>query len=171
MKQENKTASEAGGEFKDLQFLVVQWGKERDLYHPEHGATPDSQFLKFGTEIEELCEAIIANDRVKIKDGIGDAIVCHISKLELEGDYGYMNMIDEDYVNLCYSDNEDVLTPAFIIGHCLHSSYKNSIESIFALLFLEKLLGFEYLECLKFAYNEIKDRKGRMINRTFVKEQ
>ena len=31
-------------------------------------------------------------------------------------------------------------------------------------------LGVDFNECLKIAYNEIKDRKGKMINGMFVKE-
>lgn len=33
-----------------------------------------------------------------------------------------------------------------------------------------KLNGLDLLECLDSAYNEIKDRKGSMVNGTFVKE-
>lgn len=36
---------------------------------------------------------------------------------------------------------------------------------------LSKQLGFEIGECIHYAYKEIKDRKGKMVNGVFVKEE
>lgn len=38
------------------------------------------------------------------------------------------------------------------------------------LIIIAKQLGLSFEECLAGAYNEIKDRKGRMVNGVFVKE-
>ena len=38
------------------------------------------------------------------------------------------------------------------------------------LIIIAKQLGLNFEECLEGAYNEIKDRKGKMINGVFVKE-
>ena len=43
-------------------------------------------------------------------------------------------------------------------------------DSLVVLIILCQQLGFNLKECLQTAYNEIKDRKGKMINGTFVKE-
>ena len=43
-------------------------------------------------------------------------------------------------------------------------------DSLVVLIILCQQLGFDLKECLQTAYNEIKDRKGKMINGTFVKE-
>lgn len=38
------------------------------------------------------------------------------------------------------------------------------------LIILCEQLGLNYDECLESAYNEIKDRKGKLVNGTFIKE-
>ena len=38
------------------------------------------------------------------------------------------------------------------------------------LICISMQLGVDFNECLKIAYNEIKDRKGKMVNGMFVKE-
>lgn len=38
------------------------------------------------------------------------------------------------------------------------------------LICMSMQLGVDFNECLKIAYNEIKDRKGKMVNGMFVKE-
>lgn len=44
-------------------------------------------------------------------------------------------------------------------------------DSLVVLIILCQQLGFDLKECLQTAYNEIKDRKGKIINGTFVKEE
>ena len=44
-------------------------------------------------------------------------------------------------------------------------------DSIVTLVVLCLQLGYDVEECLKIAYNNIKDRKGKMVNGTFVKEE
>lgn len=39
------------------------------------------------------------------------------------------------------------------------------------LIGLAKLNGLSLKECLEHSYNEIKDRKGKMVNRVFIKEK
>lgn len=44
-------------------------------------------------------------------------------------------------------------------------------DSIVTLVVLCLQLGYDVDECLKIAYNNIKDRKGKMVNGTFIKEE
>lgn len=44
-------------------------------------------------------------------------------------------------------------------------------DSIVTLVVLCLQLGYDVEECLKIAYNNIKDRKGKMVNGTFIKEE
>jgi len=49
---------------------------------------------------------------------------------------------------------------------------KDSIGDItVVLIVLCTQLGIDYDECVRMAYNEIKDRKGKMIDGVFVKEE
>ncbi|MGM8213547.1 MazG-like family protein [Virgibacillus sp. W0430] len=48
---------------------------------------------------------------------------------------------------------------------------KDSIGDVYVVLtILSMQLGLDIEECMELAYNEIKDRRGKMINGVFVKE-
>jgi hypothetical protein len=47
---------------------------------------------------------------------------------------------------------------------------KDNLSMIVNLERLAKSLNLDLLECVNLAYNEIKDRKGRLENGTFIKE-
>ena len=153
--------------FKELKEKVIDWGKARGLYHPTDGATPESQYLKFLTEIGELADALLKQDDAKIKDAIGDCMVCLIAKLELEGNKHYSEELIEKEIYL-YENNHKVFNISHILS--INTDFYHSSQSLAMLLVIEKRLGFYYCECLEIAYNEIKDRKGKMINREFIKE-
>lgn len=91
--------------------LIRDWAEARNLIN---GSTPQKQMKKLDEEVNELRDALAANDRKEIIDGIGDCIV--------------------------------VLT---IMAAQLDMNVENCIEA---------------------AYQEIKDRKGKMIDGIFVKE-
>ena len=64
------------------------------------------------------------------------------------------------------------------IAHELTRSRRNSIELIDALgdtlvtlIILSDILGYDLLGCLEASYNVIKDRKGKLINGSFVKDE
>lgn len=44
-------------------------------------------------------------------------------------------------------------------------------DSLVVIISLSKMLGLNPVDCLNHSYNVIKNRKGRMINGTFVKEE
>ncbi len=48
----------------------------------------------------------------------------------------------------------------------------DAIGDVFVtLVIIAKLVGFNILECVKFAYNEIKDRQGKIVDGVFVKDE
>lgn len=71
--------------FKELQEKVIQWGKDRNLYCTENGATVLTQTQKFFEEFGELNKALLKKDLRMLKDAIGDCQVCIISISELSG--------------------------------------------------------------------------------------
>tara|TARA_R100001086_G_scaffold199785_2_gene115973 strand:- start:714 stop:1013 length:300 start_codon:yes stop_codon:yes gene_type:complete len=91
---------------------IRQWATERGIY--EKG-DPKTQYLKLQEESGELAEAILKNNKIEIKDAIGDMVV--------------------------------VLTN------------------------LAELCDLKIEDCVTHAINEITDRKGKMINGTFVKDK
>lgn len=90
---------------------VLNWANERGLLNPEN------KFMQMGkmvSEVGELCDAIIKDDKNGQIDGIGDVLV--------------------------------------------------------TLIILANQLGYDIEDCLEVAYTEIKNRKGKNINGTFIKE-
>lgn len=78
----------------------------------------------------------------------------------------YLETRDEvvKYLNLDYDDEgphvEDIL-----------KDIKDGIgDQVVTLIILSKMFDFTIEECLGFAYDEIKDRKGEMVDGIFVKE-
>lgn len=97
--------------FSEIHANVLEWAEARNLLK---GSTAKDQTIKLMEEVGELAKAVGKNDRAKVIDGIGDAMV--------------------------------VLT-------IIANYYETTPE-----------------ECYSVAYDEIKDRKGKMVNGTFVKE-
>lgn len=153
--------------FTELQQNVINWAKERGIFDAEHGSTAIKQYLKFLTELGELSDAILKNNRERIKDGIGDCIVCLINAGELLSE----PIIGTERTSEAFAYAES-FTKDYSAEELVFSlSKEDHIEDqFFTLLILEKRLGFDENECLEYAYNEIKDRKGKMINGEFVKE-
>ena len=57
---------------QELQVLILQWAKEKDLLKFENAP---KQRLKLLEEVGETAGAILKNDVKEIKDGIGDIFV------------------------------------------------------------------------------------------------
>lgn len=154
---------------------VKQWFIDRDL---ENGGRLDKQSLKLSEEFGELCAGYLKKNEKLAKDSIGDCAVEIVglgllSKLDVDSVFEESkNVIKNDamtsfaYANTCISNiqREQHLkltdlrrkSLALFIGH---------LKSI------SNALGYSFEECFELAYQEIKDRKGRWIDGTFVKEE
>src|SRR5699024_9890193 len=58
------------------------WAEERGIY--EH-STPEAQLLKALSELGELADAVIKNDREALIDAIGDVAVCMVNYAKMAG--------------------------------------------------------------------------------------
>ena len=82
--------------------------------------------------------------------------------LEFKSEFDYLERIGQD-PSECYSDYEQIET---------QENMQLEMGDIFVtLIILCKQLGIEPQRCLELAYEKIKDRKGKTINGTFVKEE
>lgn len=98
--------------YAEVEMKVIQWSEARKIIP---NSNPIAQWKKGMEEMEELRDALVANDLAMAIDGVGDTVVC--------------------LINIC------------------------------------ALLDISLTECLKAAYEEIKDRKGTMnAEGIFVKE-
>ena len=166
---------------QELVPLIHQWAKEREIYEQ---LTPFYELLKTHKEVGELIKACYDNDRIGIRDAIGDVMVTLIN---------YCNLIGEDFVNLyeiSLKQTKRVTTKtisavnansyiAKMITDEIVSFCKNEITYTFykisdvlnELRLVTELEGTTLEACLNLAYNKIKDRTGRIINGKIIKDE
>ena len=146
-------------ELPELQKLILEWADERDLLHR---ANATQQRLKLIEECGELASAILKNDVEKQKDAIGDIfVVLVILNKQLDS---YL-IVDGFHVEHVF-DNEVLL--ANIINEYVNKSMTLSSWQINSLCLN---LNLNLVECANIAYEEIKNRKGKTINGTFIKDE
>lgn len=167
----------------DLQQLIKnieQWAEDRNLIK---GSTPKKQFIKLMEEFGELCAGIARNDKDKIKDSIGDCsvVVIILTKQLNANNLGFItaykaaDFSTENSEIICLRASGVLGNASSYLMYMTSSESKSRLADVLLrfIFYISKIaLNFELnLEsCLISAYNEIKDRKGRMINGVFVKE-
>nr|DAY29663.1 MAG TPA: NTP-PPase-like protein [Caudoviricetes sp.] len=167
---------------KALVPLIHQWAKERKIYEQ---LTPFDELLKTHEEVGELIKACYDNDKPAIQDAIGDVMVtlinyCYFRKENFNTIFlnalSLKNNTNDDCVMLSFSANK-------LLIELLHSEYKMSKYNYTGNCYTQILYIVKYLnfithsanttleECLNIAYNEIKNRKGKIINGKFIKDE
>ena len=141
---------------QELQVLILQWAKEKDLLKLENAP---KQRLKLLEEVGETAGAILKNNHEGVKDGIGDIFVVLVILAEQLSEEILFNMngVAED-------DDQDFI---FLFDNII-----NSKRTYFSLAYLNDIctkLNMDLTECANLAWNEIKDRKGNTINGVFIK--
>nr|DAU66347.1 MAG TPA: NTP-PPase-like protein [Caudoviricetes sp.] len=159
---------------EELTELTKQWFIDRDITQGD----VFKQTLKLFEELGELCAGYAKQKEQLTKDSIGDCAVVVVGlammiKLDpvdilIKASRSKRNSI-EDCFELMIENasefqftrkNEVNTTGEFnlcrIINHLKSIAYK---------------LGYDFVDCFELAYNEIKDRKGRWVEGSFVKEE
>jgi NTP pyrophosphatase (non-canonical NTP hydrolase) len=164
--------------FEDFKTNVQQWATERGIY--EH-STATAQALKAVSEVGELADAVIKNDSDALIDAIGDVAVCLVNVVRMERaalSYGYIfnndplgeamtiekatAFLSYAVANVCYSVGR---------GEGSHPVDEVLDCSFYGLYSLSRLAGLDFVQCCESAWNEIKNRTGRMVpGGAFVKE-
>lgn len=162
------------------QRLVRQWAVDRNLIE---GSTPEAQCVKLIEEYGELARGIAKQDEALIKDSIGDTlVVCIILAAQLGSDSFSIDKLifERSEVNNNNVREKLVMNGATELGaisyfiNVTNRDTNRCIGNIYALC--DTLADIAYLykwslvDCLEAAYNEIKDRKGRMVDGIFIKE-
>lgn len=171
--------------------LVGQWAHDRNLIE---GSTPKAQFLKHVEEGGEVFEGILKQDKDLVVDAIGDTcVVITIILLQLYRKPQYYitgsrvdtKLIDIElnkYNNFHQAVAEPPVGNAVMLfgqaqGELARAlakgldPLKEIINVINSLKVLCELLCIDFSECYRLAYNEIKHRKGKMVDGVFVKEE
>ena len=161
----------------DLLFNTKNWFIARGI---DQGDI-DKQGLKLIEETGELVSGYLKNKEDIIKDLIGDVAVVVI---------GYAMMAGVNPEQVFFTKKEDYI-PDFggvtaWIWMITDSAFQAKVAQdlgietslninlqniIYYLDLICRELGYDLTECFEGAYNEIKDRKGRWVNGSFVKEE
>lgn len=155
---------------EELIDKVEQWSVERGL----NTADPNKQRLKLWEEFGELNAAIARDNRDGVIDAIGDMLVVMIIYNQQLG-YGNNDAFETKQDNIDFISGLDDTTLIDYIGRGISDSrsysYIEGLKTVVeSLTVLSYRLGTNLEECLAAAYDEIKDRRGKMVNGVFVKE-
>ena len=157
---------------KVLEEKVQQWFIDRNL----HEANPIKQFLKLMEESGELFEGIAKDKPELIYDALGDIQVVMI---------GFEQQIKNDAQISANQQELELLLMVSSLGNIAQKLYShvchNETQTPLIksdLMFLDSVISTISLynettaeKCLDEAYEVIKDRKGKMIDGVFVKEE
>ena len=150
---------------------VRQWSTERGIY--EH-STAVAQALKACSEAGELCDAVIKGDRDAMIDAVGDVAVCLVNVAAL---HKCALDMDTESFDECLSMQHAASRVAVYCARAAESLAMDEIsdaeiqEALYCLDDLCVFAGLNLLECCASAWNEIKNRSGRMVaGGAFVKE-
>ena len=152
---------------------VKQWFIDRDL---ENGGRLDKQSLKLSEEFGELCAGYLKKNEQLTKDSIGDCAVVIV---------GLALLIKADVHKIFKTPRKDndVMTSFSFLNKNISGFqlYQDSFDAELRKLSLTRTaiwlksistaLGYDFEECFELAYQEIKDRKGKWIDGSFVKEE
>lgn len=156
---------------------VQKWGYERGITEPENA---HMQTMKTIEETGELASSIAKYNRESAVDAFGDILVTMIMHNECLG--GKL-----DFILLDGIENPQVDVPDVYTAMCEFTAKIGSLDYYTAGGMYDRVQALEVLrratadhlncenfptllECLQIAYDEIKDRKGKMQGGAFVKE-
>lgn len=173
-------------EFIEISEKTKQWSIDRNL----NTANPLKQFQKLNEEYGELNSGIAKDKPDVIKDSIGDCLVVLTilaQQLSIDDIDHFLLLGNSNYYTKGMASTDSlILYGSKAIGE-MASTLQNmtynpgAINNIARVKFairniagvLDKIainFGFVTKDCFEFAYNEIKDRKGKMIDGVWVKE-
>lgn len=155
---------------EELIKKVEQWSMERNL----HTADPNKQRLKLWEEFGELNAAIARDNRDGVVDAIGDMLVvliiyCQQNNWDREEIFKTKKTLEQNREAL----DQDLTIAIDVTSGAIYLSdvHESAVRDVVTCLgFISAKYGTTLKDCLQSAYDEIKDRRGKMVNGVFVKE-
>ena len=140
----------------DLILLITNWAEKKDLLKYENA---DKQRLKLVEEVGELSSAILKNDIALQRDSIGDCfVVLVILSKQINSKLQVKPMKYHQSINQC------------IYEIIRANSYDSKNTYTWELYAICTELELDLVECVNLAWNEIKDRTGKNVDGTFIKD-
>lgn len=163
--------------FEQFKENVEAWQEARGIY--EH-STAQAQCLKAASEVGELADAVIKGDREGLIDAIGDVAVCLVGVAKMVGhEFDLQYALDEAQPTATAHDC--ALGACVMMGVVADSLRKISCHDndvcdaldagLYSLQANALVNNLSLADCCESAWNQIKDRKGRMVpGGAFVKD-
>lgn len=158
----------------ELIKLIEQWAIDRGL---DKNGIVEGQLIKTAEEVSELVIGISKDDIDVIKDSIGDVFVTLVIGSLLQGSKNdFIATFDDFYKyqkNDCFEDKYECIQTLMLnfSDLLIDMSYNNAIHvKVNTIILIAKFYNLDFIDCVESAYKEIADRKGVVVNGTFVKE-
>lgn len=163
---------------EELIGKIEQWAEDRNLIK---GSNIKKQTLKMIEEFGELCGGVAKGNLDIIKDSIGDCFVvltiinaqCRNESIETNANQSHL--LEPTGHFRASSIDESLLRAAAKIGNFANKTTPPDdwdVNCLSNYLFLiSKMCNLDFWDCVQHAYEQIKDRKWRMIDGVFVKEE
>lgn len=156
---------------------IEEWAKDRNLIE---GSTPQKQMLKLIEEFGELCYGVSNNDYETVLDSIGDCfVVCTIMRKQLKMEKLF-SISHCDNTNFNCGVAAQIVQANIDLGNVASELARNCdlprLEDYLSgfenqLKIITKFYRTDVKIALIYAWDQIKDRKGKMIDGVFVKEE
>lgn len=157
-------------QLKDLIAKVQRWFYDRNLQTQD----PNKQFLKLYEEIGELSRGLAENDEAVTKDSIGDITVVLIG-LTLQLGIKTEEIFPENntfaFSKAAKSEDYFVLMMDQALASYFNRQGYQLKSVVHELMRISQMLNYDFVECLNKAYEEIKDRKGKLVDGIWIKEE
>lgn len=145
---------------KEYQSLILNWARDKKITGKE---CAPMQRLKAIEEIGELADGIVKNNLEKKVDSIGDCFVVFTILSE------QLNVNPQFYYEDALKDYETV--DGYIYELLKTAFQENDLEYFTSYLIdICNRLDIDLIECVQYAWNEIKYRKGKTVNNVFLKD-
>ena len=153
---------------------IENWAEARNLIE---GSTPKKQFIKLMEEFGELCSGISKNKIDVVKDSIGDCfVVMVILNKQTNSNFNFKPLpylarkgIDV-WIEKCVAKFASISEKINYTGKANRHLEYDFAYALYCLIKISNEYGLTLESCVQAAWDEIKDRKGRMIDGVFVKE-
>lgn len=163
----------------ELNAHIIDWAKEREL---DIKGTVEAQSIKTVEELSELIKAICKDNKEDIIDSIGDVYVTLVIGNMLDKatmmDFlqEEMNLLfDDKAIKECRKLNKRYKLKKLgeFIPVVLNYKYTSVVvrDLTYQLTKIAYSYKLDFTECVESAYNTIKDRKGKLVNGTYVKSE
>jgi NTP pyrophosphatase (non-canonical NTP hydrolase) len=154
---------------RELVILTQQWAESKGLIDKENIR---AQYNYIHLELTELYKAIReGKDQDEIKDGFGDTMVTLIVFAHIRGVPPLIGLWLK-----CHHHKARTTEPSSILVDLQDFRYElyshlHPGEAFTRLCAIARSNGYDIVECLEIAYNEISKRTGKMIDGDFVKDK